>query len=409
MPHRQIIVSDAVRAGRVLIVDDTEFNRVIIHDILLSVGFHNVEAVASGDEALAACKKFVPDIFILDLMMPDMDGFELCRRIRALPVFSETPIIVQTAMSEADQRLKVFQLGANDLITKPIHPLELVSRVKLHLEHYFANKAIMQSQERLNQELHLAREMQMGLFPTDDTLKNLIDSHALVVNHFVQPSSEIGGDLWGISPIDDHRVAVYMFDIAGHGVSAAINAFRIHSLLNLHTLHVHNPSMFLDKLNKRLCNLFQPGQYATIFLGVLDTTTNVLTFAAAASPQPLIIRHDGTSIWLDNEGYPLGVISTADFPEQAVKLLPGDTLFLYSDALIESPCAKTNAFLSEQEIELALHTELAGKEANANIQTEKQLRFMLEMIKKLGVRAGTPLRDDLTMTLITRLVASDPA
>jgi sigma-B regulation protein RsbU (phosphoserine phosphatase) len=229
------------------------------------------------------------------------------------------------------------------------------------------------------------------------------------VNHFVQPSSEIGGDLWGISPIDDHRIAVYMFDIAGHGVSAAINAFRIHSLLNLHTLRVNSPALFLDKLNKRLCNLFQPGQYATIFLGVLDTASNVLTFAAAASPQPLIMQCDGKSIWLDNEGYPLGVISTADFPEQAVKLLPGDTLFLYSDALIESPCAETNAFLSERDIELALHSELAGKQATANIHTEKQIRFMLEMMKKLGVRTGTPLRDDLTMTLITRLVASDPA
>ena len=409
MPHRQIVVSDAVRAARVLIVDDTEFNRVIIHDILLSAGFHNIQAVASGDEALAACKKFAPDVFILDLMMPDMDGFELCRRIRALPVFSETPIIIQTAMSEADQQLQVFQLGANDLMTKPINPVELVSRVKLHLEHYFANKALVHSQERLNEELRLAREMQMGLFPSDDTLKNLTDSHALVVNHFVQPSSEIGGDLWGISPIDDHRVAVYMFDIAGHGVGAAINAFRIHSLLNLHTLRVNSPALFLDKLNKRLCNLFQPGQYATIFLGVLDTTTNVLTFAAAASPQPLIMQRDGKSIWLNNEGYPLGVISTADFPEQAVKLFPGETLFLYSDALIESPCAETNNFLSELEIELALRNDLKDMQGDATRLAQKQIHFMLEMMRKLGVRTGTTLRDDLTMTLITRLAASDPA
>jgi len=378
---------------------------MIIRDILASAGFTHIREAESAAEALKLNQIFKPDLFILDLMMPDMDGFTLCGKIRETEEFRQTPIIVQTAMGNIEERLKVFQLGANDLLTKPIHPLELVSRVKLHLDYRIAQKIIAQSQQRLNEELRVARDMQMSLFPSEEMLKQLSDSHQVVVNHFVQPSSELGGDLWGLSPIDANRLAVYMFDISGHGVDSAINAFRIHSLLNLQNLKSISPAVFLERLNKRLCNLFQPGQFATFFLGVLDTATNTMSYAVAASTTSLILRNNNDISQLEYAGFPLGVTSSADYTEHHTSFSPGDTLFLYSDALIESPCPTTNKVLSETDVGELLKTHLADKVPDANAMTLKHIHFLLTVTGLLGVgvRSHGTLADDLTMAVLARL------
>lgn len=385
--------------SRILVVDDTEFNRVIIEEVLAAAGFTQIAMAGNGIEALASCSASMPDIIILDLMMPEMDGFEFCTEFRKNPATSSIPIIVQTAMSSVDERLKIFQHGANDLVLKPINPLELISRIKLHLTSEYALKDLARFHARVNEELALASEMQMALLPTAEHQAALAASHGLTVNSFSQPSSELGGDLWGIEPISPHQVAVYMFDIAGHGVNAAINAFRIHSLLHLKSLRTHSPAEYLSILNNRLCDLFHPGQFATFMLGVINTQTNSMDFAMAASTSPLLMQHNARPMWLDAEGFPVGILRDAHFSEQSVKFSSGDTLLLYSDALTESPQTQNAEFLENAAIETIMQKHLKSTAAPVH---QLQQRALAETLGLLGVDAGTALRDDLTIALITR-------
>jgi two-component system, sensor histidine kinase and response regulator len=115
--------------GRVLIVDDQEPNRLLLKDLLEAQGHEVVEAV-DGAEALQRVAEAAPDVVLLDVGMPGMDGFEVCRRIKAEPATATIPVLLVTAMSQRDQRLLGIGAGANDYITKPIDKSDLSLRVR---------------------------------------------------------------------------------------------------------------------------------------------------------------------------------------------------------------------------------------------------------------------------------------
>ncbi|MFN8458847.1 MAG: response regulator [Anaerolineae bacterium] len=113
----------------VLIVDDEEFGRETVGDLLIPQGFHLIFA-ANGPEALEKAAAFTPDVILLDVMMPGMDGFEVCRRLRADPLLAEVPVIMVTALDDRASRLQGLESGADDFISKPFDRLELRARVK---------------------------------------------------------------------------------------------------------------------------------------------------------------------------------------------------------------------------------------------------------------------------------------
>lgn len=115
--------------SKILIVDDDIQATTLLAKILASEGY---EAVSLNDSsrALQTAKSINPDLFLLDLMMPDPDGFKLCRMLRADPYFTHTPIIIITALDDSDSKAVAFGAGANDYLTKPFHIEDLASRVK---------------------------------------------------------------------------------------------------------------------------------------------------------------------------------------------------------------------------------------------------------------------------------------
>ena len=203
MNFTDIEISERMQNSPVLIVDDAEFNRTIIIEILNTIGIKHITAVGSGKECLEALKTLTPGIIILDLMMPEMDGFECIKRIRAQEHLADVPIIVQTAMGDADERLRAFHDGANDLLMKPINPYELVARIKMHSGYQHVLTDLKVYQERVRKELELAREMQNGMLPTQEEHEQLHDSHQLAVSSVSKSSSEVGGDLWGMKVLNE--------------------------------------------------------------------------------------------------------------------------------------------------------------------------------------------------------------
>lgn len=351
-------IDEELRKCRVLVVEDTEASRRLIGAFLAAAGIREVAFAVDGVEGLEKVDSFEPDLVILDIMMPRMDGFEVCRRLRANPRFRRLPILVQTALGAPEERTSVFRAGATDLITKPIHGPELIARVRVHLENRMLVRSLEAYRERVQSELDLAREMQVQLLPSAETIANLSVRHGLRLQAHFQTSSELGGDYWGVRGLDEHRIAIFIVDFAGHGVTAAMNTFRLHTLIRQVPPEGHAPAEYLGLLNDRMVELLAADQYCTFLYGVLDTRTDLFTYAAAAAPAPIKGTGEG-ALRLDSSGLPVGIARGIPYEERVVAFPPGSFLLLYSDALTETE--NTQGAVLEDEDVTALAVAACGQ------------------------------------------------
>ena len=189
----------------------------------------------------------------------------------------------------------------------------------------------------LSEDLSLAKVMQGELLPSMANLANLERQTGLRVSGLFQPAGPIGGDIWGMVPLDEFRVAVYLADFSGHGITAALNTFRLATLIAHMPDQRDQPAAYLENLNRQIVGVLPVGQYCTMLYGVLDRRANLFTYAAAAATRPLVVRlvdeqvHEG-----NGKGLPLGISPSASYEERSLPFPPGSLLFLYSDALAEA-------------------------------------------------------------------------
>lgn len=378
-----------VREARILIVDDSETNCLFLEKVLRTRGFLNIRSASSGEEALENYDIFAPDLVILDVIMPGMDGFACARAIRQRGVGGDVPILVQTVLSEPHLRFKAFEEGASDFISKPVYPDELTARIRVHLERSAYLKDLERYKERVDEELESARNLQLSILPSAREMKEALANQRVDIAFFYSPSSSVGGDFWGMKPLSERQIALWIVDFSGHGVAAALNAFRLHAYIREHSQKAASPGKYLTLLNEKLLHLLQPGQFATMFYAVVDSASGTLRYAGAGSPHPLLIRartHRGETI--DASGLPLGIAAH----RYATKTLPfhaQDTLMLYSDALIESPRVKDASCFTEDQL-LALMATHEGQSA------QQQLKRIVSAFQRA---TSSSVQDDLTLCL----------
>jgi serine phosphatase RsbU (regulator of sigma subunit)/ABC-type amino acid transport substrate-binding protein len=248
--------------------------------------------------------------------------------------------------------------------------------------------------ERVARELEMARETQTVLLPDMQTVQEIFKLHGLHVDSRFQPSSELGGDFWGLRSLDDSRVAVMAVDFSGHGINAALNTFRLHALLDSDRQHVDDPAAFLQHLNHRMSPLLPPGQYATMFYGVIDTQQDVMTYAGAATPSPLVFLPGcGEPLVGSGIGFPIGMFDDSTYENRELPFPVGASLLLYSDAVTEGKM-KSGARLEE-----------AGliREVKACLQDSPRERLVQALTARLDRLMELPLADDLTIVSTTRV------
>lgn len=237
-----------------------------------------------------------------------------------------------------------------------------------------------------NDEMAVARSMQAELLPPAAELAWLHQRYGVRISGFFETSCTLGGDLWGLDPLDDHRFILWLADFSGHGVTAALNTFRLHTLLEHTTQDRDRPAVFLGELNQRLIGLLPKGQYATMLYGVVDVREHRFTYAAAAAPRPVVSLPGQPVVPGDGSGLPLGVARSAVYAERSLDLPPGAALFLASDALSESP-SESGAKLGQNgtaQLVADVVTARAGR-----VDVDAILAPFLATVKR-------PLRDDLT-------------
>lgn len=371
--------------ARVLLVDDSKTSRMITESCLRTDGFHHFGYAENGAAALAMVESFQPDLVITDLVMPGLDGFELCRRLRANPVFATLPIIALTGLSKAEGRGEAFACGATDLVSKPLNAPELVSRAKMHLEHRLMTGRLTEYRRRMARELDIARTMQQSLMPDAEVIQRFRTACPLDIASLYEPSDELGGDLWGLDCLGSGRVRLYSADFAGHGVVSAFNTFRLHSYLHSGVLVGLKPTAWLGEVNRFLEQVLPIGQFATMFCAEFDLANRTVTCASAAAP-PVFLSTGGDYRRVDLSGLPLGIVEDGGWDDVTLPFPPGSTLFVYSDALIETPSPDA-PLIAPGEIATVLNG--LGPMSVSNIVASLRAR--------LGLESGIGLPDDLTL------------
>lgn len=377
---------------RVLVVDDHPFHRNLLAKFLSWGGIEQVDFAADGEEALARVAEFRPDLVLLDVMMPRLDGIEVCRRIRANPLTSDILVLMQTALTSDQQRVSYFQAGATDVVAKPINPGEFISRVRLHLERRAMLQELRAYRRRVETELRMAQRMQAALVPARQDLVALENRYGLSIEACYETSSELGGDYWTAFDLPDGQLGLLMADFSGHGIGAAINTFRLNMLVESLPPEGERPAVWLEGLNHALLDVLPVGQFATAIYLRFDPATGEGILAGAGAPTPWI--HDGQErCAVDTSGLFLGVDASASYSDQSFYLPPGGNLLLFSDAMPEGRQRNGHgAMLGEAWV--FDHAEQARHRPAG-----QRLGWLVEQFL---ASTDQPLRDDLTAVWLSR-------
>jgi PAS domain S-box-containing protein len=240
--------------------------------------------------------------------------------------------------------------------------------------------------DRLEEDLNTARDTQKELLPTPAVLSETEERTAVSITSHFEPSSELGGDIWGISPLSGRRFAIYIADFSGHGVSAALNTFRLHALIQEASVPKDDPAFFLQHLNLHLKALLPIGQYATMLYGVIDADQGLFTYAAAGAPRPLVLDLTTGAVTPGNgSGLPLGATERARYENRTLVFPANSLLLLWSDALTGSPCSNGKRLDQDEVSAMLSHAAISGGPPAAASFLEPFLS-----------RVERPLPDDLT-------------
>lgn len=328
--------------GHVLAVDDNESNRDMLSRRLLRHGL-TVEVAVNGIDALAQLEAKPFDLVLLDIMMPELDGYEVLKRMKASDNLRHIPVVMISALDELESVVRCIEAGAEDYLSKPFNPTLLRARIGACLEkkalrdqeqEYLAT--IETTQKRLKRELDDATTYVRSILPEPETKPYPID-------WVYTPSTELGGDAFGYHWIDDDHFAMYLLDVCGHGVGAsllsvaAINVMRNGSIAQT---DFRDPAQVLTRLNNMFLMERQNNMYFTLWYGVFEKSTRKLTYSGGGHPPSLLYTGDidgGEPVLqeLHRGGLPIGALEDVSYGANTVDVPADARLLILCDGTYE--------------------------------------------------------------------------
>jgi phosphoserine phosphatase RsbU/P len=376
-----------------LVVDDNDDNRYTLTRRLAREGYRNLTTATNGREALDLLQARPFDLVLLDIMMPDMNGYEVLEHMKAGDELRNIPVIMISALSEIDSVIRCIELGAEDYLPKPFNPTLLRARVGASVEKKLLRDAIRASLARLEQEMDAARKLQLGMLPLifpACTPEQPVEIHALM-----EPAREVGGDLYDFFYAAEHLFCFLVGDVSGKGAAAAMFMARTRSLVRMAIQLWRktsgdqiSPVRIIEAVNHELCQNNRDRMFVTLFLGVLDTKTGLLTYVNAGHLAPCVLHFSGgIKSVSDKPAMPLAVRASAAYQERTATLLPDDTLFVFSDGVTEAMNAADELYGNER-----LQADLC---AASTLTPEEVVRAV--KVKIDAFTGEAPQSDDVTM------------
>jgi phosphoserine phosphatase RsbU/P len=332
---------DFLDQGAILVVDDDEQNRDMLARRLRRCGYA-VSMAPSGVQALQLIRRQQYDLVLLDLVMPGLDGFQTLARIKSDPVLKDTPVIMLSALDEENGIARCIEMGAEDYLAKPFNAVFLRARIgacmekkRLRDKERETHQALQRSEKHLAEELTKAAVYVRSLLPPP--LSGRVETEWCF-----HPTEQLGGDAFGYHWIDDEHFAIYLLDVSGHGVGAALLSVSILNSLRAHALpgvDFRSPSEVLPALNRMFSMETQSFLYFTLWYGVYSAATRQLEFASGGHPPALLVSPsapaDPVIKSLVTRGSAIGCFDNAVFPAAAEPVPPGSRLLLFSDGVFE--------------------------------------------------------------------------
>jgi phosphoserine phosphatase RsbU/P len=377
---------------RVLLVDDAKANLDILVEGLKSD--HKLSLALNGEMALQIAARTPPDLVLLDIVMPGLDGYEVCRRLRRMPETAEVPIMFLSSLEEVQNKTRGFEAGANDYLTKPFEMLEVKARVRSLLKAKAYSDAV---KEQIAGELRVAREIQMGMLPHDFTAVE--QAYPVGFGAVLEPAREVGGDLYGVCAAGPERLVIFLGDVSGKGIPASMFMVRAVSLARLLAREIAEPERILARLNDELAAENPSGMFVTFLCGVFERGSSRLVLANGGHCRPVLLPAGEAPRWaVKNLGTALGFESGLEFERTELTLREGDALILYTDGVIEAFNPQDECYGSDRL--LADAGVLAGQSPSA---------ITAGLLQKVRTFAGTAPQSDDIAILALRIVGGSSA
>jgi phosphoserine phosphatase RsbU/P len=333
--------SGAGQPASILLVDDAPTNLQVLAGMLKDRGY-KARPVPSGKLALLAARRDPPDLILLDINMPEMDGYEVCEHLKADDHLKGIPVIFISALTDQLDKVKAFAIGGVDYLTKPFQMEELHARVETHLklrrlqielEEY--SRHLESARERLKLDLELARVVQRGFLPP-----RLPEVRGYEFFAYYEPAFEVGGDYYDFIPLPGQRLAVMLGDVAGKGVAAALLMAKLRADARFCMLTEPDPAAAVTKLNALMTESGIADRFVTLVAAILDPGRHTVTLVNAGHPSPLLYHRATCSVdeAASNEvaGFPIGVQDGFEYASCQVGLQPGDCLLAFTDGVTEA-------------------------------------------------------------------------
>ncbi|MEO0796018.1 MAG: fused response regulator/phosphatase [Verrucomicrobiota bacterium] len=354
-------MSDALEAAKkdfkikVLMVDDQGMVCEAVRRMLVDepdIEFHfQTEPTKAIDTALHIC----PTVILQDLVMPEVDGLTLVKFFRAKPELKDVPIIVLSSKEEAETKKKAFELGANDYMVKLPDKLEVIARIRYHSTGYIRLLERNAAQAALQAELDEAARYVQSLFPAKHE-----DDHVKTDWVFIA-STDLAGDTFGYHWLDDDHFAIYLLDVCGHGVGAAlhsVSAINVMRAQSLPGVDFHDPGAVLEGLNDAFDMEKHNDMYFTMWYGVYNKSTREMVYSSGGHPASVLLREGGGIERLATPCMIVGGMPGLSYATETVKVNSGDRLYVFSDGVYEVDYKDGSGMMTDDEFaeQLAVDT-----------------------------------------------------
>jgi len=398
--------------ARILVTDDQELNRDLLSRRLRADG-HRVDVAEDGPRALAMLEGTPYDLVLLDVMMPGMDGYDVLARIKASEALRHLPVIVVSALDEAESVVRCLELGADDYLTKPFNALVLRARVGASLARKWLHDREQLYAKSLARELEIGREIQQGFLPPGCPS---LPGWAIAARF--EPARSVAGDFYDAYVLPGGHVALVVADVCDKGVGAALYMALFRSLLRalagqaalqrrpddaLLAEVAANTNDYIATVHDR-ANMF-----ATTFFAILDPADGRLHYVNAGHDPPFLVGSGGGSgsgsvaRRLGTTGPALGLIAGSHYGVQVETIAPGEILLAYTDGVTDARAADGGRF-SEARVEAILadawRTVVEGEDPAPG---DRAGRVLERIAAAAAAHAGDGERfDDATMLAVAR-------
>jgi phosphoserine phosphatase RsbU/P len=373
--------------ARLLVVDDNPINLDLLSRRLQRIG-HRVEAVDGGRKALEVLRAADFDLVLLDITMPEMDGYRVLEQIKADPALRHLPVVMVSALDEIDSVVRCLELGAEDYLTKPFNPVLLRARVESSLARKRLLDVDRETLRAMERELEIGRRIQAGFLP--DVLPQPAGWH--IGAHFA-PARQVAGDFYDVFALQTGRIVLVVADVCDKGVGAALYMALFRSLIRAIATHggagdvVDTLLHTVETTNDYIADVHgSANMFATVFVAVLDPSDGRISYINAGHDAPFVLR-DGRLERLAPTGPAVGLLPDRTFSIGTTRLGTGDLLLAFTDGVTDAgaPGAAYG--------EARLAAEIAGCTAPQ--------RLLETIARQLGEIDGERW-DDVTMLLVRR-------